>query len=63
MLKRKDINIIVNFVGIMTNISKKRHLLKTLTWRIIGSFDTWILVFLVPWFLMKFLSHFSIIFF
>ena len=32
----------------MTNISKKRHLLKTITWRMIASFDTWVLMFVVP---------------
>ena len=32
----------------MTNISKKRHLLKTVTWRVVASFDTWVLMFVVP---------------
>ena len=43
----------------MTNISKKRHILKTLTWRLIASFDTWILMFVVPSLLIFLLKKFD----
>ena len=43
----------------MTNISKKRHLLKTLTWRLIASFDTWVLMFVVPSILILVLKKFN----
>ena len=42
----------------MKNISKKRHLLKTITWRMIASFDTCVLMFVVPSLLIYILKKF-----